>query len=74
MDYVEKGIVSFEDLQFFILDEADRMIDMGFMPDIEKCMAHPSMPDKTKRNTLMFSATFPPQVQDNAKQFLREVC
>jgi len=72
LDYVEKGIVSFEDLQFFILDEADRMIDMGFMPDIEKCMAHPSMPDKTKRNTLMFSATFPPQVQDNAKQFLRE--
>jgi len=72
LDFVEKDVVSFSHLEYFILDEADRMIDMGFMPEVERCMANPDMPDKTKRNTLMFSATFPPEVQKNAKQFLRQ--
>jgi len=72
LDFVEKGVVSFASLQYFVLDEADRMIDMGFMPDIEKCMASPDMPSTTNRNTLMLSATFPEEVQSNARKFMRK--
>ena len=72
-DFVEKGRVSYASLQWFILDEADRMLDMGFGPDIAKCMAHPTMPDKTVRNTLMFSATFASDVQEKAREYLRKV-
>merc|ERR1712059_222334 len=53
-----------------VLDEADRMLDMGFMPDIQRCVMNPSMPSKGKRQTLMFSATFPEQVQRTAREFL----
>ena len=44
LDFVEKGHISFSQLKYFILDEADRMLDMGFGPEIEKCMSNPSMP------------------------------
>jgi len=46
---VEKGRVSFKNLEFFILDEADRMMNMGFMPEIQKCTEDPNMPEKGKR-------------------------
>ena len=49
LDYVEKGKVSFVNLQFLVLDEADRMLDMGFMPEIQKCTEDPNMPEKGKR-------------------------
>lgn len=71
-DFLEKGRISFEDLQYFILDEADRMLDMGFGGDIEKFMNNPTMPDKDKRNTLMFSATFASDVQAKARDYLRK--
>ena len=48
-DYVEKGTISFSNLQFLVLDEADRMLDMGFMPEIQKCSENPNMPEKGKR-------------------------
>ena len=38
LDYVEKGRVSFKSLEFLVLDEADRMLDMGFMPEIQRCV------------------------------------
>jgi len=72
LDLVEKGFVSLASLQYFVLVEVDRMIDMGFMPDIEKCMALPEMPSTTNRNTLMFSATFPLEVQSIAEKFMRK--
>ena len=46
LDNVEKGRVSFKNLEFFVLDEADRMMDSGFMPEIQKCTEDPNMPEK----------------------------
>jgi probable ATP-dependent RNA helicase DDX4 len=43
-DLVNRGRLSFDHVRFVVLDEADRMLDMGFLSDIEKMMSHPSMP------------------------------
>ena len=43
---------------------------MGFMPDIKRCVGNSTMPPKNRRQTLMFSATFPNEVQRSAKEFL----
>jgi len=72
LDNVEKGRVSFKNLEFFILDEADRMMNMGFMPEILKCTEDTNMPEKGKRQTLMFSATFPDDIQTAAQDFLND--
>ena len=45
-DFLERGVFDFSCVKFLILDEADRMLDMGFGPDIEKIAAHPTMPPK----------------------------
>lgn len=44
-DFVDRGYVSFKSIRFFVLDEADRMLDMGFKPDIERILNHQSMVD-----------------------------
>merc|ERR1719180_349242 len=72
MGYVEMGRIGFKNLQYLVLDEADRMLDMGFMPDIQKCVASSNMPDKGTRQTLMFSATFPDDIQTAAQEFLHD--
>jgi hypothetical protein len=43
LDFVNRGRITFSSLRFLILDEGDRMLDMGFLPDIEKIMEHPTM-------------------------------
>ena len=70
-DFLDRGLISFGKLQFLVLDEADRMLDMGFMEDIQYFMRHPSMPALGDRRTLMFSATFAENVQLLAGQFLQ---
>jgi len=70
LDFVERGTVSFKEVQFLVLDEADRMLDMGFMPDIRRCVSNVSMPSKNLRQTLMFSATFPEEIRRSARDFL----
>lgn len=50
-------------VQYLILDEADRMLDMGFEPDMRKLVDTFGMPPKENRQTLMFSATFPEEIQ-----------
>ena len=75
LDFVEKGRVSLSHCNFLVLDEADRMLDMGFMPEIQKMVEDPNMPKKApegERQTLMFSATFPDEVQESAQEFLAE--
>lgn len=72
LDFVEKDKVSFENVKYLVLDEADRMLDMGFLPDITRVATHSSMPKKGERITLMFSATFPDQVQHMALDFLEQ--
>ena len=75
LDFVEKGRVSFANCKFLVLDEADRMLDMGFMPEIQKMVEDPAMPKKAPegdRQTLMFSATFPDEIQESAMEFLTD--
>ena len=70
LDFAERGHISFAAVQFLVLDEADRMLDMGFMPAIRRCVENPRMPRKGARQTLMFSATFPEMIQSSAGEFL----
>lgn len=70
MDFVDKGKVSFDDVRYLVLDEADRMLDMGFLPEVTRIVAAAGMPKKGDRQTLMFSATFPESVQHLALDFL----
>jgi DEAD box ATP-dependent RNA helicase len=72
LDFVGRGIISFKSLRYLILDEADRLIDQGFVPRIREMIVHPSMPNKENRITLMYSATFPDEVQRCANEFLAE--
>ena len=53
-----------------MLDEADRMLDMGFEPQIRRIVEQDTMPRTGERHTFMFSATFPKEIQMLAKDFL----
>lgn len=65
--HLQMGKVDLSRVSFFILDEADRMLDMGFYDDIMQVVKH--LPKE--RQTLMFSATMPPKIQQLAKTILR---
>ena len=67
MDHLERGSLNLEALNTLVLDEADRMLDMGFYDDI----AFVAKQCPTGRQTLLFSATFPEGIERLAKQFLR---
>jgi len=68
LDLMQQGYVSLQQLQFFVLDEADRMLDMGFIHDVKKVIA--KLP--TKRQTLFFSATMPPEIAGLANNILHQ--
>ena len=68
MDHMRNGAVSFDKLDTLVLDEADRMMDMGFWPDVRRIVA--SLPDTAARQTLLFSATMPDEVMKLADEVL----
>ncbi len=67
-DHLDRKCVHFAHLQLLVLDEADRMLDMGFWPDIKRILS--VLPDG--RQTLLFSATFPKEIRDRVMPLLRD--
>jgi ATP-dependent RNA helicase DDX3X len=55
-----------------VLDEADLLLDLGFEPEIRRLIERSEMPTKEHRQTLMFSATFPMNVQELARNYMRD--
>jgi len=66
LDLMNQRHISLQDIKFFVLDEADRMLDMGFVHDVKRIIA--KLP--AKRQTLFFSATMPPEIQQLANMLL----
>ncbi len=66
LDLVDQGHVKLDEVEIFVLDEADRMLDMGFIHDVKKIIA--KLP--ARRQTLFFSATMPPVIQELANTIL----
>mmetsp|Transcript_103835 Transcript_103835/g.161895 ORF Transcript_103835/g.161895 Transcript_103835/m.161895 type:complete len:617 (+) Transcript_103835:57-1907(+) len=72
-DFINRGVMSMAQVQYLVLDEADRMLDMGFEPQIREIVQKRDMPSpQDGRMTLMFSATFPKEIQKLAQQFMRQ--
>ncbi|MDF1746287.1 MAG: DEAD/DEAH box helicase, partial [Gimesia sp.] len=68
IDHINRGNLKLNTLEFVVLDEADRMLDIGFRPDIEKILR--KCPEK--RQTLLLSATMPPPVERLARRYMQE--
>ena len=65
-DHIERGTLKLENISYFILDEADEMLDMGFIEDIEEIFGKAN----PESRVLLFSATMPPQILKIASQFM----
>ena len=63
VDLLERARVSLQMIRYLALDEADRMLDMGFEPQIRKIVQQMDMPPPGMRQTMLFSATFPKEIQ-----------
>ncbi len=68
LDHLEQRTFNLKHIQTLVFDEADRMLDMGFLPDIRRILAV----CPPKKQTMLFSATFPPEIQALVTQFLHE--
>lgn len=68
LDLMNQRFISLQDISYFILDEADRMLDMGFVHDVRRIIS--KLPEK--RQTLFFSATMPPEIQQLANMLLQK--
>jgi ATP-dependent RNA helicase RhlE len=66
LDIISQGFISLHEIKFFVLDEADRMLDMGFVHDVKRIIT--KLP--ARRQTLFFSATMPPEIQQLANVLL----
>jgi ATP-dependent RNA helicase RhlE len=67
LDHIQQKTLSLSQVEYLVLDEADRMLDMGFMPDIKRILA--LLPER--RQSLLFSATFPEEVKRLSEQLLK---
>lgn len=68
LDLMNQGFIHLDDLEIFVLDEADRMLDMGFLPDLKRIIA--KLPED--RQSLFFSATMPPKIVELSQRLLFE--
>jgi len=68
LDHINQGNVDFSSVELLVLDEADRMLDMGFLPDIKRIVTH--VP--AARQTLLFSATMPDDIRRLSQQLMRK--
>ncbi len=68
MDHMERGNLDLTDTKLIVLDEADRMLDMGFIEDVEWILRR--MPGKHHRQTLLFSATMPDEIKNLTNRFM----
>ena len=67
LDHFQHSYASLGDVEHLVLDEADRMLDMGFLPDVRRILRHIPKP----KQTLFFSATMPPEIEALAREILR---
>ncbi|KAE8687902.1 DEAD-box ATP-dependent RNA helicase 37 [Hibiscus syriacus] len=72
VDMIERAKVSLKMIKYLALDEADRMLDMGFEPQIRRIVEQMDMPPPGTRQTMLFSATFPDEIQRFASDFLSD--
>jgi ATP-dependent RNA helicase DDX3X len=70
VDLIERGRIKLDCVRFLVLDEADRMLDMGFEPQIRRIVQEEGMP--LERQTFLFSATFPVEIQRLASDFMKD--
>jgi ATP-dependent RNA helicase RhlE len=68
LDHFSQGNAPFRDLEYLVLDEADRMLDMGFLPDIRRVLRHIPRP----KQTLFFSATMPAEIEKLTREILTD--
>ena len=74
-EFIEKKILYLNLIKYLVIDESDRMLDMGFKPQLENIICkNNQMTPKDKRNNLMFSATIPSEVEEISYQFMKEDC
>jgi hypothetical protein len=72
VDLLERARVSLQSIRYLALDEADRMLDMGFEPQVRRIVEQMDMPPRGVRQTLLFSATFPGEIQ--VRFFISHFC
>ena len=68
LDFVRRKLIDLKKIEFLVIDEADRMLDMGFIPDVKRIIRH--TPPKAKRRTMLFSATLTEDVLRLAAQWM----
>ena len=69
IDFLNQGEISLRNIEILVLDEVDRMLDMGFLPDVKRVVE--KCPPRDKRQTLFFSATLPPEIEKLTQWALR---